>query len=268
MIASPDGAHANWPFMGSIYGVSERGSSEVRYVGLTTKLVSRRRIEHWKSAEAGRRTPFADWLRSRRGREVVVFRSLEVIMGTELSELGNAEQRWISHFRASGHRLLNVTDGGLGPRGYVWTVEQRAAASLRSKGRKHPNPLRGEDNPMWGRRHSDEQKAIWSELRRGSITGEKNPNWNRRGADHPSFGRTWTDEQRERLSASRRGEKNPNFGKTASEETRAKMSAARRGRPMPSSVRSAHTRHHTNKGIVSETCRHCRDDQLNSNSEE
>ena len=215
MIASLDGAHANWPFMGSIYGVSERGSSEVRYVGLTTKLVSRRRIEHWKSAEAGRRT-----------------------------------------------------DGGLGPRGYVWTVEQRAAASLRSKGRKHPNPLRGEDNPMWGRRHSDEQKAIWSELRRGSITGEKNPNWNRRGADHPSFGRTWTDEQRERLSASRRGEKNPNFGKTASEETRAKMSAARRGRPMPSSVRSAHTRHHTNKGIVSETCRHCRDDQLNSNSEE
>jgi hypothetical protein len=61
----------------------------------------------------------------------------------------------------------------------------------------------------------------------------------------------------------RRGELNPNFGKTASDETRAKMSAVRKGRPMPSSVRSAHTRHHTNKGVFKETCQHCIDDRRN-----
>lgn len=52
-----------------------------------------------------------------------------------------------------------------------------------------------------------------------------------------------------RLSAGMTGSGNPNFGRRASEETRAKMSAARKGRSLPSSRRSAHTRHHTNKGV-------------------
>ena len=70
-----------------------------------------------------------------------------------------------------------------------------------------------------------------------------------------------TPESRARLSEMRRGENNPNFGKSASDETRAKMSAVRKGRAMPSSIRSAHTRHHTNKGVFKETCLHCIDDQ-------
>ncbi|MEV0674802.1 NUMOD3 domain-containing DNA-binding protein [Mycobacterium sp. NPDC050441] len=64
-----------------------------------------------------------------------------------------------------------------------------------------------------------------------------------------------------RISEMRKGAGNPNFGHSASEETRAKMSAARKGRPMPSSRRSAHTRHHTNKGVFKNTCQHCLDDQ-------
>jgi hypothetical protein len=48
-----------WPFAGSIYGVRELGLPEYRYVGLTTQTISRRRSEHWKAADGGKKTPFA-----------------------------------------------------------------------------------------------------------------------------------------------------------------------------------------------------------------
>ncbi|MEV0059915.1 NUMOD3 domain-containing DNA-binding protein [Nocardia sp. NPDC050718] len=69
-----------------------------------------------------------------------------------------------------------------------------------------------------------------------------------------------SEETRRLLSEQKTGAKNPNYGRTASDETRAKMSAVRKGRPMPSSKRSAHTRHHTNKGVFKESCAHCVDD--------
>jgi hypothetical protein len=254
--------HKEWsPFAGVIYGVREMGSTEVRYVGLTTKTILRRRSEHFKNADRGIKTPFADWLRTYKSREDVFFGSLELIMSDDLADLGAAEQRWIHRLREDGHRLLNLTDGGLGPRGYVWSDEQRRAVGDRTRGTTHPNPLCGPDNPMWGRTHTDEQKAIWSEARRGMNVGAENPNFGRFGPAHPSYGHTMSPESRAKLSEMRRGENNPNFGKSASEETRAKMSAVRKGRPMPSSVRSAHTRHHTNRGVFKETCRHCIDDQ-------
>ena len=237
------------------------GSSEFRYVGLTSKTILRRRSEHFKNADRGIKTPFSDWLRRYESREDVYFESLELVMSQDLEDLGTAEQVWIARLRDEGHRLLNLTDGGLGPRGYVWSEEQRRAVGDRTRGTIHPNPLRGADNPMWGRSHSDEQRARWSEARRGKNAGEANPNFGKFGAEHPSFGHTMSPESRARLSESRRGEGNPNYGKSASDETRAKMSAVRKGRPKPSSVRSAHTRHHTNKGVFSDTCRHCIDDQ-------
>jgi len=242
-----------------IYGVQAMESDEYRYVGLTTKTITRRKAEHFTAAARGRKTPFADWLRKHPSREAVYFDPLELVMGDDLDELGRAEQRWIAQLREDGHRLLNLTDGGLGPTGYTWTPEMRTAARIRNTGRPGVS-MPGPENPMWGRTHSAEQKQRWSEQRRGMNSGPANPNFGKFGPEHPSYGHTMSPESRERLSASRRGDLNPNFGKTASPETRAKMSAVRRGRPMPSSVRSAHTRHHTNKGVFNDTCRHCQDD--------
>lgn len=265
----PPSPKEQWsPFVGVIYGVRATESSEFRYVGLTTHTISRRRSEHFKNLAMGRRTPFGDWLRKQSDRESVFFESLELVMGDSLEELGSAEQRWIAQLRADGHRLLNLTDGGLGPRGYVWSDEQRRAVGDRTRGTTHPNPLRGPDNPMWGRSHSDEQKARWSEERRGMNAGRANPNFGKFGAEHPSFGHTMSLESRAKMSEMRRGENNPNYGKSASDETRAKMSAVRKGVAMPSSVRSAHTRHHTNKDVFKDTCRHCIDDQKAAESGE
>lgn len=245
--------------VGVIYGIRLVDSDPYRYVGLTTKSAEGRFREHSKQAAAGKKTPFYDWLRKVTVQAAIVDVLEEV--RTTMADLGAAEIRWIAEFRALGVPLLNLTDGGLGPQGYVWTDEQRAAAAVRATGR--PGPWFGKFGPesaSFGLRHSEEQKTAWSAMRTGSITGEKNPNFGKFGADHPSFGRVVSEELRSRLSAQKVGEKNPNFGKSPSAETRSKQSAALKGRPRPSSARSAHTRYHTNKGEVSAFCVHCDDD--------
>lgn len=249
------------PFVGIVYAVRRYDSPEFRYVGITTKTIAIRRRQHLKAARAEQKTPFYDWVRKNESEaEEMYFQPMELVMGAELQELGAAEQRWIEMLRADGHRLLNLTEGGLGSRGHVWTDEQRKAAGDRSRGRKRENVPTGPDHPSWGQQRTDEQKARWSAERKGMNAGAKNANFGKFGPEHPSFGHTMSAESRNRLADMRRGELNPNFGKTASAETRAKMSAVRKGRPMPSSRRNAHTRHHTNQGVFKDTCRHCIDD--------
>ncbi|WP_438352407.1 NUMOD3 domain-containing DNA-binding protein [Microbacterium sp. CJ88] len=253
--------------MGLIYGVRQLGSPEYRYVGLTTKTVTRRKSEHFKVADGGRKTAFADWLRTRDGREDAYFHSLELVMSEDLADLGAAEERWIEKLRAEGHRLLNLNDGGLGNHGYVWTDEQRAAASARHRGRKRENLPTGPDHPSWGTKRSAETRARMSEQRKGMNSGAANPNFGKFGQDHPAFGRRLSDETKARLSEQRRGERNPNFGRVMSDEDKKKRSDALKGRPMPSSRRSAHTRHHTNKNVYKETCTHCLDDRRSQANE-
>ncbi len=242
------------PFIGVIYGFRLMESAEFRYVGLTTASMRRRTQQHFKKAAMGVKNPFYDWLRKHNEREVFV-QSFEVVTSFP-SDLGAAEQRWIAKFRERGDRLLNISDGGLGPTGVAWSEAQREAARIRSTGRKVA-PRFGTDNPMFGESHTSEQKARWSETRKGANSGAANPNFGKFGAEHPSFGHQLSDETKARLSKQRLGELNPNFGKVASAETRAKMSAARKGRRMPSSARNAHTRYHTNKGVTKAGCMYC-----------
>ena len=243
--------------IGVIYGVRLASSEEYRYVGLTRKTVSRRFHQHRRNAARGKKTPFYDWLRKRPVEDVVVD-TLETV-STTLEDLGRAEVSWIAKLSERGDRLLNLSEGGLGPMGYVWTAEQRAAAAVRATGRKIP-PRPGAANPFFGKTHSPEQRATWSKSRAGSITGAKNPNFGKFGEDHPSFGHVMSIESRERLAKQRRGSLDPNCGKVYTDEERAAMSARTKGIPRPSSVRSAHTRHHTNKAIHNPACRHCVED--------
>lgn len=239
--------------VGFVYGIRLRGEREYRYVGMTTKTVARRFAQHLKAARDGRRTPFYDWLRKQDQQGVCADELQEV---WDLADFGQSEINWIAYLRRDGDRLLNLSKGGLGPAGVPWTAEQREAARLRSTGRKGLSRF-GEDNPFFGRSHTPEQRLKWAEERKGQYAGQENPNFGKFGAEHPGFGHSMTPAARQELSEARTGAGNPNFGKQASTETRAKMSAARLGRPMPSSRRSAHTRHHTNKGIEKADCRYC-----------
>lgn len=242
---------------GVVYGIRLRSSWDYRYVGQTSKDAEYRLREHFKTAKAGRKTPFYDWLR-KYDRDDVVVDVLSWIGGRE--ELGQSEVDWIAYLRAEGQPLLNLASGGLGPNGFKWTDEMREAARIRATGRKGLSRW-GADSPFYGHHHSDEQRAKWSADRKGTNSGPDNPNYGKFGEDHPSYGHTMSQEARQKLSEQKRGAGNPNFGKRASAETRAKMSAARKGRPMPSSRRSAHTRHHTNKGVFKATCQYCQEDR-------
>ena len=253
---------------GFVYGIRLRTEREYRCIGITTKTVVRRFSQHLRAAQQGRRTPFYDWLRKQQP-DTVAADVLEVVWD-DLENLGQAEVDWISYLKRDGDRLLNISEGGLGPTGVVWTAEQREAARVRSLGRKGVSRF-GEENPFYGRSHSEVQRSKWAWQRKGAYSGPENPNFGLFGSKHPSFGRTLSEEARQALSEARTGAGNPNFGKQASPETRAKMSAVRKGRPMPSSRRNAHTRHHTNKGVEKADCRYCVEDSakpsLSSESE-
>ena len=241
---------------GVVYGIRLLSSDEYRYVGQTCRGLVYRFQKHLACARGGRKTPFYDWLR-KQSVETVAIDLLEEV--EQLSDLGDAEARWISALRDEGHRLLNISEGGLGPTGLVWTTEQREAARIRSTGRKGLSRP-GEQNPFFGRTHSPEQRAKWSKERKGTYTGEANPNFGKFGPAHPGYGHAVTEETRRQLSEMKMGANNPNFGKTTSAETRAKLSAATKGVPRPASKRSAHTRHHTNKGVVKLECAYCIED--------
>ena len=252
---------------GLVYGIRLRRDVEYRYVGITTKTASRRFHQHLRVAAEGRKTPFYDWVRKQNPEDLIAD-ELDWIEG--LQSLGEAEMEWISYLRREGDRLLNLSDGGLGPTGVVWTEEMRQAASIRGTGRKGLSRP-GAANPFYGRNHSQEQRKKWETNRKGTNAGADNPNFGKFGADHPGFGHTMSEESRKALSAARKGAGNPNFGKSPSEETRAKLSAAQKGKPKPASQRSAHTRHHTNKGIEKADCKYCVEDSakpsLSSESE-
>lgn len=252
---------------GLVYGIRLRREVEYRYVGITTKTASRRFHQHLRVAAEGRKTPFYDWLR-KHDRSEVIADELDWIEG--LSELGQAEIDWIGYLRREGDRLLNLADGGLGPTGVVWTEAMREAARIRSTGRKIVRQS-GPGASFYGKNHSLEQRQKWSEERKGSYSGSENPNFGKFGPEHPSYGHLVSEETRKALSEAKKGAGNPNFGKKASAETRAKMSAVRKGVPKPSSQRSAHTRHHTNKGVEKADCKYCVEDSakpsLSSESE-
>lgn len=211
-----------------VYGLRERNSKFYRYVGITTKSnVMQRYYAHLSSARTGHKLQKVHkWIRECGIDNVIAVDILEEVLEEDGNEyLEEREKFWISSLKYLGYDLLNVSTGGKLPNGY---------------------------------RHSEEQKLRWSEQRKGSISGELNPNWGKKGSLSHMYGREVSVETRQKLSVQRKGDKNPNYGRKYSVEERAEMSRVRKGKPMPSSRVSAHTRWHTNRGVSKpDTCKYC-----------
>ena len=212
--------------MPSIYALVEKGSREIRYVGQTVNPFRQRLSAHKREAKRGEPGYKNNWIRSIGPDNLDGF-VLEDIPTSDRDLLDFREQFWIAAVREAGYCLVNRTDGGTG-------------------------------KTFLGMVHTEEQKRKWSEARKGNITGPLNPNYGKFGEAHPSYGRKLSDETKAQLSEQKKGAKNPNYGKIYTDEERKAMSEKTKGRPMPSSRKSAHTRHHTNKGISRpETCGYC-----------
>ena len=114
--------------------------------------------------------------------------------------------------------LCNLTNGGDGTSGIVFSDETKRKMSESAKGKTASQETRkkiselntGEKHPFFGKTHSDETKRKMSESAKGK-TSEQNP----------MFGRKHSDETRRKISESKKG-------KTHSEETRRKISETKR----------------------------------------
>lgn len=109
-----------------IYGLVDPRTNELRYVGKTATSLKRRLQRHLNQVargDRGRHVLF--WLASviARGQSPIIF---EIESDLESANWMEAEQFWIAYFRSIGARLCNLTAGGDGSPGLVWSSDVRA----------------------------------------------------------------------------------------------------------------------------------------------
>ena len=98
----------------------------------------------------------------------------------------------------------------------------------------------GENNPMYGKKHTPETKEKISKANSGkkhtpearekmskANSGENNPLYGKRGKESPRFGCKHTPETKEKISKANSGENNPMYGKKHTPEVKVKMSSSK-----------------------------------------
>lgn len=155
----------------------------IRYVGMTEKTPETRFRAHL--ASTGKNRPVYSWIKSH-GPDNIGYSVLEVCTAAEVFE---REQFWISELGTRYPLGKNMTDGGDGIRGFVFTAEHRQKMS----------------DAHIGHRASDETRAKMSAAR----SGAKAFYWGKTGADHPAFGHKHQPEFGMRMSIARSGENGP-----------------------------------------------------------
>lgn len=132
---------------GYVYALQDPRNETVRYVGITRRTLAVRFAEHLQDIK--KRSNYVQrWIRY-----LVCLNLQPKLVCLEScnseSELYAAEQKWIAYYRGLvGKLLTNVTGGGPG--------HFRPVIELAKK--KHKQ-MCGENNPMFGRKHSAETKA-------------------------------------------------------------------------------------------------------------
>lgn len=202
-----------------VYGLKLVNAETYRYVGMTTTSAQQRGIEHESTARNSPKYPIHYWLRKHQGEVEMVMLSIRSPGG--LDELAMEEQNWIARLRSEGHKLLNLTDGGEGPNGAVFSEAER-------------------------KRRSE------------AVLGELNPNYGKYGTASHMYGREFSESTRKKLSDAKLGELNPMYGREVSEYRKELYSKLFTGSKNPKAKYSAHKRHHVNKEILNVECRYCR----------
>ena len=82
-----------------------------------------------------------------------------------VKELCDAEIKWISKYRTLGIDLYNIASGGEGGNNVLW--DQLPLERRKEINRKNSNSHKGNKNPFYGKHHSPETIARFSETRKG-----------------------------------------------------------------------------------------------------
>ena len=130
-----------------------------------------------------------------------------------------------------------------------WTEKQKQAQSIKMKEwyKNHPEAMKGENHPMWGKIQSEKTRKLMSE-NHADVSGENNPFYGRKhsekikqkirdnmpdmsGENHWNYGKTTSEETKQKIKdhhADVLGENHWNYGKTTSEETKQLQSIKRK----------------------------------------
>ena len=146
----------------------------MRYIGMTSRN-SNRPASHAKNARRSHVKPnyLVHWIRSLQaeGREPAIIILEEFEEGTLVEEVCEAEIDFIAAAKEQGHELTNLTTGGDGVRGYVWSEEKRQRHSAASKAyaEKHPELARATAERNFKRFQDPAKRAAVGDRFRGII---------------------------------------------------------------------------------------------------
>ena len=90
----------------------------------------------------------------------------------------------------------------------------------------------GENNPMYGRKHTQEVKDKISDINKGNTynLGKKRTDEEKRNISIANTGKKRTEEHKKKMSIAFTGKNNPRYGKEVSQETRDRISNANKGK--------------------------------------
>lgn len=184
----------------TIYALVDPRTNEVKYVGKTCQNINIRLSSHMRDRRPSKKT---NWIKSLSalGMKPVPLILESINCSAEHKEWEESERFWISYLRFIGAKLTNLTDGGEGFHGLIFTETHK-----KKIGDAHR-----------GRTRSNEMLARMSESRKGIPVGHL------LAYSKSMIGKKLSPEHRAKIAEGGRG-------KTHSMETRLKMSIAATGR--------------------------------------
>lgn len=118
-----------------VYGLIDPRNQQLRYVGLTTRDISRRMEQHLRNNPTGK-SHKNSWVRGLKAAGLSP--EVEILERcTSWEDLQESERFWIQYYRALGCALVNHTIGGEGSYGFRHTAETRALLADLSRGNKN-----------------------------------------------------------------------------------------------------------------------------------
>ncbi len=201
-----------------VYALTDPRDDQVRYVGWTGNLKLRLYQHIYYSATE--KTYKAHWISQLTGLGLTPgYIVLESGTGEGYKE---AEIKWINHYKDSGCRLTNLTNGGDGTNGYVQTEEAKEHLRRLNTGKKQSKEtIEKRVQKLTGQKRTPEMRERMSALQKGRTLSEES----RQKLKNRPKGIRNTEEQKQKISASLKG-------RIKSEETRRRLSVALTGRKM------------------------------------
>lgn len=147
-----------------IYKITNKINGKV-YIGQTIQTLNSRKNEHKKMVRKKTNLPLYNAI-NKYGEEN--FSIIQIDEADSSEELNVKEQYYIKHYNSMSPNGYNLTSGGAGTFNYKHTKEDKARMSQLKKGM-----FKGKDNPFYGKYHTEEQKAKWCRERKGKKLSEE-----------------------------------------------------------------------------------------------